>query len=591
MLLEDGFLRSVEREEPASSVVVDTMGIYYDATKCCLLDKEIDVELSDAEITRAGSIASKWKEYRLSKYNAAQEFTGILPDDFVLVVDQSFGDASVKYGGADEFSFKRMLAAALSENPGSIVLVKVHPDVITRKSKGYFTLKELERNKRIFSLTENCHAARLIEKAKKIYTVTSQVGFEALIWGKQVRCFGMPFYAGRGLTEDDLAAPKHRGKATLENLVFAALVKYSRYCDPVTGEVCQVETILEHFGRQRKMRQRFPRSLYCYGFAKWKKPILKKYLSGSKTRFIKKIAQVPSGATLAIWGNKSFGEVPANIHVLRVEDGFLRSVGLGANHTFPLSWIIDDQGIYYDSSRQSRLETLLSNTNFDEQLICSANTLRKKIITKGITKYNLKGKSWNRPNTDQEIILVPGQVEGDSSIKYGASSVSSNLQLLSKVRESSPQAYIIYKPHPDVLAGLRRGNEAENDFATLCNEIVSDCETNQLLSQVDAVHTITSLIGFEALLRNVPVKCYGQPFYAGWGLTTDILPINRRKRKLELDELVAGALILYPTYLSRANNYFVSPQQAIEELSDWRTFGGVKMKMTQKRKLLFSKNL
>ncbi|MCR9214308.1 MAG: capsular polysaccharide biosynthesis protein [Proteobacteria bacterium] len=591
ILLEDGFLRSVEREEPASSVVVDTMGIYYDASNFCLLDKEIYSELSDTEIARANTIAAKWREYRLSKYNAAPDFPGVLPDDYVLVIDQSFGDSSVKYGGADGRSFSRMLAAALSENPNSIVIVKVHPDVITRRRRGYFKLSELQGNKRIFPITDNWHVAGLIEKAKKIYTVTSQTGFEALIWGKQVRCFGMPFYAGRGLTDDDLAAPEHRAKAKLENLIFAALVKYSRYCDPVGGEVCQVETILEHFGRQRKMRQRFPSILYCYGFSNWKKPILRKFFLGSDIHFIKKIAQVPPDATLTIWGNKSLGEIPASINVVRVEDGFLRSVGLGANYTYPLSWILDDKGIYYDCSRRSGLETLLSNTIFDEQLISRANILRKQIVAKNITKYNLKGKCWKRPVNEHEVILVPGQVEGDSSIKYGAGSISTNFDLLRKVRESSPRAYIIYKPHPDVLAGLRSGKTAEHEFGTFCNEIVTDCETSQLLSQVDTVHTITSLLGFEALLRNVPVKCYGQPFYAGWGLTTDVMPIDRRVRKLELDELVAGTLILYPTYISRSKNCFISPQQAIEELNTWRKSDVLKAKVNQKRKSIYLRNI
>ena len=40
-----------------------------------------------------------------------------------------------------------------------------------------------------------------------------------------------------------------------------------------------------------------------------------------------------------------------------------------------------------------------------------------------------------------------------------------------------------------------------------------------LLGIVDEVHTLTSLTGFEALLRGIEVHAYGGPFYAGWGLT------------------------------------------------------------------------
>jgi hypothetical protein len=65
--------------------------------------------------------------------------------------------------------------------------------------------------------------------------------------------------------------------------------------------------------------------------------------------------------------------------------------------------------------------------------------------------------------------------------------------------------------------------------------------------------TLTSLSGFDALLRGKPVTTYGLPFYAGWGLTTDkaVFPASclaRRTRQLRLDELVAGALLRYPVY-------------------------------------------
>jgi capsular polysaccharide export protein len=68
----------------------------------------------------------------------------------------------------------------------------------------------------------------------------------------------------------------------------------------------------------------------------------------------------------------------------------------------------------------------------------------------------------------------------------------------------------------------------------------------------DVVHTMTSLTGFDALLRGKRVVVYGQPFYAGWGLTEDVLQegaaFARRQRRLSLDALVAGTLLRYPIY-------------------------------------------
>ncbi|WP_272873649.1 hypothetical protein [Candidatus Accumulibacter phosphatis] len=93
---------------------------------------------------------------------------------------------------------------------------------------------------------------------------------------------------------------------------------------------------------------------------------------------------------------------------------------------------------------------------------------------------------------------------------------------------------------------------------------------SDLLHEVDEVHSLTSLTGFEALLRGKKVVCYGQPFYAGWGLTVDLMPPPRRTRTLTLDELVAGVLIMYPAYLSRQTGRFTTPERAVEELLAWR---------------------
>ncbi len=116
---------------------------------------------------------------------------------------------------------------------------------------------------------------------------------------------------------------------------------------------------------------------------------------------------------------------------------------------------------------------------------------------------------------------MPGQVESDLSIVYGAQSIRTNSGLLSAVRAENPEAYVVFKPHPDVLAGLRKGDAASLGDAA-CDEIVgSEVGMGGILGEVDEVHTMTSLAGFEALLRNKRVVAYGIPFYSGWGLTDD----------------------------------------------------------------------
>jgi len=578
--LEDGFLRSVEMggQSPPLSVVVDDRGIYYDASVPSRLEMLIARPLTEAQRARAMALICVWRAARVSKYNHAREYAGRLPARYVLVADQTLGDASIRHGLADAPSFQRMLDAALAENPECTVLLKIHPEVMAGHKRGHFDLAALAQNPRVLVLGEDAHPVSLIEHAEAVYTVTSQMGFEALLWGRRVRCFGMPFYAGWGLTQDNLLAPERRRPAPLENLVHATLLEYPRYIDPETGRRCEAERVVEWMGMQRRMRERFPADIYALGFSMYKKPIVRSFFQGSTVRFVRKVAAVPQGATLAVWGRRE----PASncaADIIRLEDGFIRSVGLGADLVRPLSWVMDGRGIYYDATGPSDLEHLLQTTVFDAALLDRARVLRERMVAQGLTKYNVGVASWQRPSscpplrepgTMRRVILVPGQVESDASLACGAPGIRRNLDLLRAVRADNPEAYLIYKPHPDVIAGLRRKGQREEDAVRWCDEVVQDVPMGELLPQVDEVHTLTSLTGFEALLRGKRVVCYGQPFYAGWGLTADVLPVARRTRRLSLDELAAGALILYPAYVSRETGCFTTPERALDEMLAWR---------------------
>ncbi len=292
--------------------------------------------------------------------------------------------------------------------------------------------------------------------------------------------------------------------------------------------------------------------------------------------FIANAADIPAGGVLVVWGmNPIPGERAGDVKILRLEDGFLRSVGLGTDLIKPMSWVVDSQGIYYDATRPSDLEHLLAETMFSHEMRARAAVLRERIVAEGLTKYNVGVSGWQRPSGVEKVILVPGQVESDASLAYGAPDIRTNIGLLEAVRRAHPEAYIVYKPHPDVLAGLRAKGAGEDKAFSLCDELVKDVAMGDLLMAVDEVHVLTSLAGFEALLRGKSVTCYGLPFYSGWGLTTDVLPNPRRNRQLLLDELVAGALIDYPVYLSRMSDALITPEQALDELSAWRAKAGV----------------
>jgi len=570
-LIEDGFLRSVGRFDPAVSLVLDSQGIYYDCTEASDLEVLTQHAISHSEITQARSLIGMWRSERLSKYNAERDVLVPLPSRYVLLCDQTFGDASISHGGADAQNFMLMLLAALSEHPEHTIILKIHPDVVTDGKNGHFALTAVAANKRIEIMSDPVQPSRLIEHADAVYTVTSQIGFEALIWGKRVRCFGMPFYAGWGLTEDELPAPERRKPVTLEQLVHAALVKYPRYIDPVKMQQCQPEVTFRHVGLQRRKRQEFPEQITAVGFSRWKRPFITSFMQGSNVTFVKSFENTPQATqpqTIAVWGSTKLPQCPDSSTILRIEDGFLRSSGLGADLVRPLSLVIDDLGIYYDATRPSRLEHNLQSHHLDATATDRARALRERLVALDLTKYNLGKQSWTRPKTSQPVLFVVGQVETDASIRLGSPEVQSNIELLRRVRQENPSAYIVYKPHPDVLAGLRKRGAGEDDSTKIADEIISQpVALSGLLAQIDEVHTMTSLLGFEALLRGAQVVCHGLPFYAGWGLTEDRVSCTRRSRSLSLEELVHGALIAYPRYFNYERNCFVEAEQAVDQLA------------------------
>jgi capsular polysaccharide export protein len=269
------------------------------------------------------------------------------------------------------------------------------------------------------------------------------------------------------------------------------------------------------------------------------------------------MAPMPKDAVW-VWGASSSSSLVAYLlscraRLLHAEDGFVRSVGLGSDLIRPQSLVLDERGIYFDATRPSDLEHLLATCEFTPDNVQRAKQVRAFIVEHGITKYNLEPRQsvqWD--NRGRLVVLVPGQVETDASIKLGCTSVRTNLNLLHAVREARPHAFIVYKPHPDVLSGNRKGHIALDAARQYADHVEAGVSVVSCIDACDEVHTMTSLTGFDALLRGKKVVTYGQPFYAGWGLTEDraenATAFERRQRRLTLDELVAGALLHYPIY-------------------------------------------
>lgn len=600
--LEDGFLRSFGTGEhfPPLSLVVDDEGIYYDCTRSSALERLLcsDVDLLAADGSLVRQAREQLLSAGLSKYNHAVDLTdGMLRSDDVprvLVVDQTAGDMSVAKGGADATTFEAMLAAALAENPQATVYVKTHPEVTSGRKGGYLT--GVQPDARTVVLRDAVNPMSLIAQMDKVYVVSSTMGFEALLADKPVICFGVPWYAGWGVTDD--RQPQHPAmvrragrRRSVDELFAAGYMHYSRYLNPETRQRGNVLDVLDWLERQRQVAQRFGGRMIVVGFRRWKAANVKAMLSlhPAKVLFVKNAAAAralrPAGDDcLVCWGRVPPAGVQqladeSGVRLLRMEDGFVRSVGLGSDLIPPQSFVLDAKGIYFDPGQPSELEDLLNTREFTAQDLQRARNVRAFIVEHGITKYNLEPNcpvDWfgdERPRAGRQVVLVPGQVEDDASIRFGcdADGVCTNLGLIRAARAAFPHAFIVFKPHPDVSSGNRKGHVEPAQALQHADHIEQSASVVSCIEACDVVVTMTSLTGFDALLRNKQVVVHGRPFYAGWGLTQDCLPVPRRSRALSLDELVAGALLHYPLYWDPVLRGYTSCEAVLRRLLEQRT--------------------
>lgn len=576
--IEDAFLRSLRpgrMGDPPIGLLIDPVGVHFDSTAPSRLEQILALNpLDDSSIlARARDGIARLRQLDLSKYNTHRSDLDPPPPGYVLVIDQTKGDASITHAGATASTFQEMLVLAQAENPIARIVIKTHPETQSGLRPGHFTASHAQG--RVSLLTDAVSPWRLLDGATAVYTVSSQLGFEAILAGHRPIVLGQPFYIGWGLTDD--RKPLHRRKRNLTRtqLFAAAMLIAPTWYDPCRDQLCQFEGAVDQMEAEVRAHREDARGHVAAGMRLWKRGRLQDFFGRDKPLIFEN--DPVRAATLATQTNRNLliwaGKAPATLAALRVEDGFLRSRGLGSELIPPLSLVTDDLGIYYDPTQESRLERLIQAPmppgGHDR-----AQDLVNRLVALRVSKYNLPGALPDLPQGHR--ILVPGQVEDDASIRLGAGDIRSNLALLQAARAANPDAILIYKPHPDVEAGLRPGAVSPADLAALADVTALSADPLALIDACDTVWTMTSLLGFEALIRGKPVTCLGAPFYAGWGLTTDAGPVPERRLRApdghplprpDLLHLVHAALISYPRYFDPVSRRPCPPEVAIDRLA------------------------
>lgn len=518
--------------------------------------------LSREQLNDSLAFIQQWQQLRLSMANHLRPSGQEGPNYQLLLIDAQCSDSL----------FGQMLQQAASSDEPILCLAAANPQDQQRLQQlqqrlASFPQAQPLRDSLQFQFA--CHTAALVRTASRVFCSRSLLALEALLWKKPLHCLQDSPFVSCELSQGVFSLPSE-AKVALPVFIHHAMLCGEQALHPERQQPCAPTALLTWAALQQQMRLALPPQLYAYGFSRFWRKTLQRFAQGSAITFLGKGASLPQTGTLLVWGRRALPEVPAGVKLVRLEDGFIRSVGLGAQFAQPMSWIFDQQGLYFDASQPSDLEQLLQQLTLSAEQRQRVDALCQRICQQGVTKYNVGQNSWQRPSAKKRVILVPGQVETDASIEFGAHQVQTNLQLLQQVRQRNPDAWVIYKPHPDVHAGARAKGQGEDDAISWCDELVLDVSMAVMLEQVDEVHLMTSLTGFEALLRGKKVVCYGWPFYAGWGLTEDTAPPPRRGRQLDVATLAYATLIAYPRYLSTRTGGFSTPEQVLTELEFYR---------------------
>ena len=305
--IEDAFIRSVRPGRQGGQrlgLILDDTGVHFDASGPSRLERLIARGRQGPDlIDRAREGIARLRASDLSKYNVHR--AGPLPTPgYVLIVDQVAGDASLAWSGAGPAAFERMLGIARAENPGARLLVKSHPETALGLRRG-----ACPPVPGVDVVTAPLSPWHLIEGASAIYTVSSQMGFEAILMGRRPVVLGWPFYAGWGLSDDRLAR-QPRGVATAERLFAAAMIEAPLWYDPCRDRLCRFEEAVDQIEAETRAWREDARGHVALGMRPWKRRRLQDVFGREvRVRFARDAQAATSlaaasGSDLLVWAGR-----------------------------------------------------------------------------------------------------------------------------------------------------------------------------------------------------------------------------------------------------------------------------------------------
>lgn len=484
---------------------------------------------------------------------------------FVLVIDQPRGHAAIRLGHANADSFAEMLTWARQDHPDAAIRVLRDFGARSGGGQGHFDPATLPPGVAIEDRPVS--PVRLFEHARAVYTVTSLMGFEALLAGHRPVTFGVPFYAGWGLTDDRRPVPARRNRRlTRAQLAAAALILYPVWHDLHRDRPGTLEDALGALEAQARAWREDRAGYVAFAVRDWKRPYPTAFF-GQQGGALSRVRDVDTaardGRPVQVWAGRESPRLveacaQSGRRLLRVGDGVLPLRALGGRPRPPLSLVQDDLGNPHDHRRESRLEHLIASA----AALPDTRLARAERLIAAIAGSRRPDDA-PPPSSGIEgpFVLVAGQAAGDAALLHDAGEMATAHDLLRTARRLHPQARLVYWAPPAAPTDPSDGAEA------LADDVARGTDPIALIEGAERMVTISSGLGFEALLRGRPVTVLGAPFYAGWGLTTDFGPVpDRRRARPSLAALVHAVLIAYPRYHDPVTDMPCPPEIAVARL-------------------------
>lgn len=550
-----------------------------------LLLSQYDFNSEPELIDRADTFIEKLLKFDLDE---KKQIYGEKTKQRILILGQAEDDLYVTQGSGQQYSGNDLVSMAYLEHPEAQIIYKPHADVLHHRRKGLSNPKDVEHLCQI--LGEAFDLVDALEDVDQVYTISAPEAFEAIIRGIKVTTLGKPYYAGWGLTDDRQSYERRNRVLSLQEFVVGYYLKYLKYYDPGYNKLTELEDAFERliaFREMESVKTEFNNKIeldkqanilesyepkpvikntfFIYCSLEWR-PIFESLYQHQKLIFLKKpmtpqvfietwakkikfcqdaVLMIQSDiAEKFLWDFAQKNHIP----VYFVREGLIDGKSL-LNKKFSIA--MDSKAPFNSYHEISDMENLLLSCDLTQepQWLEKVKALIENLYLSDKQFYK---NTWNANTAYGEKknkrVLVIGEAEDDINIKLASPIKFSANELVELAYLENPDAQIIYKPFRGYLNAKVAGHLNPYNVQHICTLLTDDILPEQSLETIDHVYTLTSNLGFSALLRGIQVTTLGCPFYAGWGLTDDRQSIERRSKTLSLYELVAVIYFQYFKY-------------------------------------------